>query len=544
MAAPMQRSGMMRPPPLILVIVVSFCGLRAQSPPADQTSPSPAPPPVPSEAGPEAGEVTEWEARLQSLTRALADSPEAVRLYSQRGDAHLFLGRFPDAIADFEKMIALDPAQDAPHWRLGIAYYFAGEFEKSAAQFIKYQAHHSNDRENGIWKFLADARRFGLPEARARMIEFPRFDREPFPDLYEMFAGRMTGDQVLENLAKKNLTGTGAPSFFAHYYVGVNEALVGNRDRALTLLDQAVASPWGRTAENGPAYMWRCARLHRDEVAAGRGTAAATGLAARFPGDAGIASHPDVIFADDFEDGELGARWDEARNENEIVLSLTDPGHPGLGARALRVEARLGENTGGGLTKWFEAADPVYIRFYVKFDPACDYVHHFVTLRANRGLTGRDRWSGFGGAGLKPTGDERFSTALEPWGDWGKLTPPGAWNFYSYWHEMKPSPDGKYWGNSFRPEKTDLIPRGEWICAEFMLKHNSPGQPDGEQAFWINGVEQGRWSEINWRKSEELMANALTLETYVTDRWTKNSSNIVWFDNVVIAKSLIGPTGR
>ena len=32
------------------------------------------------------------------------------------------------------------------------------------------------------------------------------------------------------------------------------------------------------------------------------------GLAARFTNDVGIGSHPAVIFADDFESGELGAR--------------------------------------------------------------------------------------------------------------------------------------------------------------------------------------------------------------------------------------------
>ena len=509
----------------------------------------------------------ELTARESSLTAEIKKSPEAVRLYSQRGDTRLFLGDFKGAVQDFEKMIALDAAQDAPHWRLGIAYYFAGQYKESADQFVKYQTYESGDRENGIWKFLADARRLGLDAARPKMIEFTRFDREPFPDLYEMFAGRLSGDQVLANLEKKGLAKDGAPQFFAHYYVGVNEALLGHRDRAVSLLDKAVASQWGQTAEGGPAYMWRCARLHRDEVAAGGGVAGpaaadtgkapsnpaasdpaasspVTGLASRFKGDAGIASHPDVIFADDFEDGPLGARWDEVRNDDGAVLSLANPDEPSLGSRALRVEARLAKNTGGGLTRWFESSETVHVRFYVKFDPACDYVHHFVTLRANRGLKGGDRWSGFGGAGEKPDGGRRFSTALEPWGDWGKLTPPGVWNFYSYWHEMKASPDGKFWGNSFRPESSTAIPRGQWICAEFMLKHNTPGTPDGEQAFWINGVEQGRWKGINWRTNASLMANALTLEAYVTDRWTKQETNVVWFDNLVIAKSLIGPTGR
>lgn len=268
------------------------------------------------------------------------------------------------------------------------------------------------------------------------------------------------------------------------------------------------------------------------------------GLAAAFPGDHGIATHPAVIFADDFESGKPGERWDETRNKGGKVLDLADPGDGDsrFGKRSLRVTATLGENTGGGMTKWFESAPVLYFRFYVKFDPASDYFHHFVTLRANKGLHGGDRWTGFGKAGIRPKGDGRFSTALEPWGNWGKSPAPGRWNFYSYWHEMKASGDRKFWGNAFRPAAQKNIPKNQWICCEFMLKHNTPGKPDGEQAFWINGRLRGHWMGINWRTSPTLWANALTLESYVTDRWTRNKTNTLFFDNVVFAREYIGPT--
>jgi hypothetical protein len=264
------------------------------------------------------------------------------------------------------------------------------------------------------------------------------------------------------------------------------------------------------------------------------------GVAAAYPGDKGIDANAEVIFADDFEDGDLGKDWDETGNKDGKVLSFAKAG-PGLGQRCLRVEAHLGADTGGGLSKWFEPADTVFVRFYTRFDAGCDYVHHFVTLHANKGQRGGDKWSGFGGAGNKPEGSERFSTAIEPWGNWGKWKAPGRWNFYSYWHEMGGSKDGKYWGNSFAVPDAPPIPKERWICVEFLLKHNTPGKPDGEQAFWIDGALQGHWTGINWRKTPALKANALTLETYFTDRWTKNPVNVVSFDNVVIARSYIGP---
>lgn len=286
------------------------------------------------------------------------------------------------------------------------------------------------------------------------------------------------------------------------------------------------------------------AEEHFPNLAASSNLPQGQGLAAQFKSDSGIAAHAAVIFADDFEQGELGERWEGKGAGQGKALSFAPSGGDVCGQRCMKVEARLGENQGDGLTKWFEPVSQVFVRFYVRFDPGCDYVHHFVTLRANKGLRGGDRWSGFGGAGLRPAGDERFSTALEPWGNWGRWAAPGKWNFYSYWHEMQVSRDGKYWGNSFQVEPQEVIPKDRWICAEFMLKHNTPGQPDGEQAFWIDGQLLGHWRGINWRKTATLQANALTLESYVTDRWTKNPTNIVFFDNLVIAREYIGPAAQ
>ncbi len=107
---------------------------------------------------------------LKELNTALVAAPDAVALLSRRGDYQVFLGHFKEAVADYERMIALDPAQDAPHWRLGIAYYFNGQFAKSARQFEKYHEYDGRDRENGIWKFLAQARAEARKSARGNAL--------------------------------------------------------------------------------------------------------------------------------------------------------------------------------------------------------------------------------------------------------------------------------------------------------------------------------------------------------------------------------------
>ena len=202
-------------------------------------------------------------AKISELNAAIAKSPDVVALYSQRGDAHLFARHFAEAVADFEKMIALDPAQDAPHWRLGIAYYFAGQFEKSSKQFVKYHEYDGGDRENGIWKFLADAKALGIEPARRAMLVYTHFDREPFPALYEMFAGTKTTDDVLAEIAAKKLTDNASVMFFANYYGGLNEELLGHRAKAIELLHAVVGNA---RARERAGYMWQVARMHGEVI--------------------------------------------------------------------------------------------------------------------------------------------------------------------------------------------------------------------------------------------------------------------------------------
>lgn len=186
---------------------------------------------------------------------------ELIRALSQRGDAYQFLGKAKEAVADFEKMIALDPAQDAPHWRLGIAYYFAGDFAKSAKQFEKYHAYDNRDRENGVWKFFAQAKVNGIEKARKEMLEYTRFDREPFPAVYEMLAGKKTGEEVLAEMEKKGLKDDALVMFFAHYYVGWNAQLLG-QPSAKSHFAKAVGLARSAGAGGGPGYMGQVARLH------------------------------------------------------------------------------------------------------------------------------------------------------------------------------------------------------------------------------------------------------------------------------------------
>jgi hypothetical protein len=263
------------------------------------------------------------------------------------------------------------------------------------------------------------------------------------------------------------------------------------------------------------------------------------GIAAGFPGDAGIERDGRVLLHEDFESGALDkTRWTDISNKAGALTFSDDVPPASAGAKSLLVTAKLGENTGGHLFRRFKpGVEKMHARFYVKFATDCDYVHHFVTIVAENPPV---LWA-TGGAGECPAGDKKFSTGLEPFGRNGKLPPPGGWNFYTYWWKMKKSGDGMYWGNSFAPPSPLVPERGRWYAMEMMVQANTPGKADGRQAFWIDGKLAGDFGGFEWRTAADLKANAFWLMSYFTDRWTKQKTNRVWFDDVVVATDYIGP---
>lgn len=185
---------------------------------------------------------------------------------SARGDAYFKLGRFAEAVADYDKMVELEPGLDAGHWRRGIAWFYAGQFEKAAGQFERYHSFDNVDRENGIWRYFSQRRAFGKEKAQEGLLRYEKDDREPFPDVYALFQGKRTPEQILEKIdaAKIGDDDREARRFYAHLYIGLNFAVEDKPEQAIPHLRKAVANTWGPSAGYGPTYMWHVGRLQYD----------------------------------------------------------------------------------------------------------------------------------------------------------------------------------------------------------------------------------------------------------------------------------------
>jgi hypothetical protein len=317
-----------------------------------------------------------------------------------------------------------------------------------------------------------------------------------------------------------------------------------------------------------------------------------SGIAAKYPGDAGIERDPDVVFVESFEGSvaEICGRWEAV--SGKPIMSKSDDVVPGSGGKQSLLLTRVAGGTdgymdGGNLYRRLRndkggfGYDRLFFRFYMKFNAEHAPIHHY-----GSGLVGfypPTPWPQ-GGAGVRPNGDARWTTQVEP----SDFT---SWHYYSYWQGMGGSPPrGQTWGNTFEigvPARE--VATEKWICLEIMVKMNDVGERNGEQAYWLDGklsrnqdgritsylgkgfpqvgtwiydkflpfgtkqgvtwddqqgkgvpVEGGRpFPGFAWRTTPELNINAIWLYRYMSR--PEQGTSKVWWDHLVVAKKYIGP---
>jgi hypothetical protein len=248
-----------------------------------------------------------------------------------------------------------------------------------------------------------------------------------------------------------------------------------------------------------------------------------------------ICGHPAVIFCDDFESGNFSQWQDGYKPDRHTITS--DPTNVFQGTKALQVHYPQGFD-GGWLARWFMPGyDDVYVRLYVKWES--NWRNTASGGDKTVGLYGNridNHWSGFGKAGIKPTGTDFFLgmvTSLS----WHTRSNPGEMIFYSYYPDMEKAPDGMYWGSFFfqNAPRTGMKP-GQWYCLEYELRVNTPGMRDGSQKMWIDGQLKGEVNNMRWRDTTDLRINAVQLSFSGGGPKTQHK----WIDNVVVSTQKIG----
>ena len=248
-----------------------------------------------------------------------------------------------------------------------------------------------------------------------------------------------------------------------------------------------------------------------------------------------VCADPAVIFCDDFESGVFD-QW-EAGYKPELHAIISDPAKAFAGERALEITYPEG-GEGKWLARWFMPGyERAFARLYIKFEEGYRCGVNCTKILAFYGNRLDDHQSGFGKAGIRPTGTDYFFASLVTL-NWQRHPDPGEIIFYSYFPDMAQAPDGMFWGDfSFQEEPREAVQTGRWYCLELELGANQPDRRDGYQRMWINDAFKGETTGMRWRDTLDVRINAVQL--------TFSASPVpitehVWIDNVVVSTQRIG----
>jgi lipoprotein NlpI len=196
---------------------------------------------------------------IADLSRLLEMNPQQPTLLEIRGTEYFKLRRFDQAIADFDQECKLESAREPWHWKRGLAYYYAGQYEKGRDQFQRYHDREDNDVENAVWRVLCMARMtdIGLKKAQSDILVVRRDPRVPMMEVYALFAGKAKPEQVLEAIdrGQPDERERNSRTFYGNLYLGLYFDMTGQPKRAREHLKIAVE----HRIEH---FMWDIAALH------------------------------------------------------------------------------------------------------------------------------------------------------------------------------------------------------------------------------------------------------------------------------------------
>jgi lipoprotein NlpI len=188
---------------------------------------------------------------LASIVRVpVEQSPQAIM--SRAVDA-FEQGRFAESATAFDELAKAIPDRAPELWQRGIALYYAGRYDDCRRQFESHRTVNPDDVENAVWHFLCVARAESPAKAKAALLPVGPDARVPMREVYQMFRGTLTPEQVLSAAGSQP-----AALFYAHLYVGFYFEAQGMSARALEHIRIAAADRFERAG----GYMHMVARVH------------------------------------------------------------------------------------------------------------------------------------------------------------------------------------------------------------------------------------------------------------------------------------------
>lgn len=267
------------------------------------------------------------------------------------------------------------------------------------------------------------------------------------------------------------------------------------------------------------------------------------GVAARYAKEEQLARDPDVYFATGFENFSWEAEWSsyDPRSLVSRVGEDAERGFSPLVGDALKVHFKKGQNLAVDLRYAFRGKQG--------FEPEEAYFRYYLRL-ANNWSPDVDggKLPGFAGTYGKAGWGMRQSSGSDGWSLRGAFMPMASLGnpmrgttsigTYAYHADMvAASGDVLKWNLG----RLGALQRNRWYCIEQYLKLNKPGQKDGVLRAWIDGRLAFERTDLRLRNVPDLKIEAVWFNVYHGGVTPPPRDMDMYIDNVVIAKSYIGP---
>ena len=205
-----------------------------------------------------------YKAAFKNCSELCELEPNNLNYQMMLGDISFAAGQMDACVDAYDKLIELQPSLEPRLWQRGLALYYANKFENGVQQFETHQLVNTQDVENAVWHLLCAARISNVEEGRGKLIPISEDRRVPMSQIYEMYAGRMTPEQVL-TIANRTSPSVQLDSeqhrlqrYYAHLYIGLYYEMLKNQEASIQAMKKAAQlNPLGKTN-----FMGQVARVH------------------------------------------------------------------------------------------------------------------------------------------------------------------------------------------------------------------------------------------------------------------------------------------
>jgi hypothetical protein len=273
------------------------------------------------------------------------------------------------------------------------------------------------------------------------------------------------------------------------------------------------------------------------------------GIAADYVDDEGIGDHADVLFFADFEAADWMDHWTDHGGSFDIVDGDPAFGFEPLLGKALRSWIPEGENTGlntsfGFMPEVGEEPEEIYFRYYLRLGDDWDQTVDGGKLPGISGTYGVAGWGGRPSDGTNGWSARGLFRQSVPRGNnpLGGSTPIGS---YVYHADMEGDyGDNFIWVEGWGEEGYGgVLETNRWYCIEHYLKMNTLGQNDGIIRGWIDGRQSLEKTDFRFRDVDSLKIEKIWMNVYHGGTAVSPYDQHVFMDNVVVARSYVGPIG-